>query len=294
MVNPGDEHKANCFYQSNDKDGEARIGRHLFSKFHSNHCYWSVEDGASGWAFGGLQSRWMDAAGGYPRLGPEFLFWNGVVPGAESTVANELEVTFAFSCGNLDACAPDTPLAMFRLDSHVKDGSMQCVRHRIGNGELRGETVITKADYLALPMIFDKGMGKRILTLEVPFTSFYGPDPGRETDDAVTANGMYLELVNLDPLMYWYGNGSLQLDYVEFHDAVFDRCCCDRDLLALLPGSGLTGELTLPPPSPQARPGNIAAYRKMMQNLNEREIQITTAGSGKPGLCAINDQVTEE
>lgn len=224
MVNPGDEHKANCFYKSDGKDGEARIGRHFFSPFYSNCYFWSVEEGASGWAFGGLRSRWRDAAGGYPRLGSAFRFWNGVVPVAGSAEANQLEVTYAFSCGNLDACEPDTPLARFRLDSHVKDGSVLGVRHRAGNNELKEETILTKADYLALPVIFDKGTEKRLLTLSVPFASFHGPDPGRETDDAVTVKGMYLELVNLDPLMYWYGNGSLMLDYIEFHDDIHDNC----------------------------------------------------------------------
>jgi len=270
-VKPEDRLDDNYFYKSS----EDRIGEVKYNNLYSWDYSWSVNAPDSGFAYSDLQFRWADAWGICPYIGPEFRFLGNYTNGMDIPALNNLNVSYVFNCTGLDTLDADAALARFQLTSHVANGSL-ILRHRIGSGALHYETVITKEDYLALPEL-DQTTHRRILTLTIPFSSFYGSNPDSSDDDAIKGNGWYLQLVNLNPLMYWFGNGNLLLDYIEFHDDIFDNYTNNPGKLALLRTFNAQTNLSHHYTQDEAKAGNFEAYKLVKNHLADQGIKVFTA-----------------
>ena len=216
----------NYFYMSSNSDS-VRIGyRDDDNAFSNNNC-WIVDNNQIGYAYNDLTYKWpKQNSSEYYRVGQEFRFpYNGIKNNNQGNPDYDLfnniwfYVTYGLKVDYIDSLADNTILANVKLTCKGKttnDSTTYVIRNYNVTHPAFPDTVsyITKADYLNSPTDIDF---QNVHRITVGFKlSWLGVD----SLVVVDANQWDKMLLNVNPTLYWNGQGSLQLDYIDFEDTI--------------------------------------------------------------------------
>jgi hypothetical protein len=221
-----DTSTADNFYYMSPNADYARVGIDSSSTSFSNHSYWHINQGQSGYAYHDLMFKWpvADNLTKYRRVGNEFRFPLSPADGGGQTgsydlfATNVLYITFALKCTNIDSLADNTVLAKISLNckGEYNDSPYTpiTIPHDFETNTLCDTTYVTKQMYQSCPVDPDYSFNRLItVSIPVPRLNSYG----------VLGKGPNFTkaLININPHLYWNGYGVLMLDYIDIQDRMF-------------------------------------------------------------------------
>lgn len=213
-LNPGDATDSRFWYASPMQYGTVRTGEAVKAPEASNGYVWQTRRGThkAGYAMADLTYRWKNLNGYNVRTGHEFQFYTHGKPNFEG---ENIWITYRFRISDV---APDTrpedALITFQPAGypHSPTGfaaSASPVRAASQKGK-SAEVAFTLEDYRNSK----NRDGYMEYTIQVPY---------QELMDAGLIERMsrtVLALTNLNPRLYWHGNCTLDLDFVEMRDQI--------------------------------------------------------------------------
>ncbi|MFO8145405.1 MAG: hypothetical protein R6T89_06745 [Candidatus Syntrophosphaera sp.] len=240
-VNDGDQMNDKYFYKSVDRTG----GPQYNESYENYNCWLIPADAGPGWAYKNLLYRWPTDTGEYYRVGPEFRFLRSkrFCGNPIGTDDNCLYVKFVFMVDNLDDFADDDTLATFSFTCHKNSRDTEdpdedypnpiyrdndqsdplFVSFLYGDDQIpMGAKSLTKAEYELLPQAVEHD-DPDVKEICFTFPLELQGEHSLSGQGVVKATAWYWQLKNLNPRMWWHGNGRLMLDYVEFSDKVFNE-----------------------------------------------------------------------
>jgi hypothetical protein len=287
-VNTGDQLSDTYFYKSVGRTGSIQDDDN-----YSNWYYWSVlADDGPGWAYKDLLYRWPTDDDEYYRVGPEFHFLRSAEFGGNpiGTDDNCLYVKFVFKVTELDSLQDDVTLATFSFtcfadpttvlldeadypnilyDPDIDEDCLEYIDVWFNCGtdtNFISEKSLTKADYELLPQAAEHDDPD---VKEICFT-FPLELQGEHSllgQGVVKATAWYWQLKNLNPRMWWHGNGRLMLDYVEFSDKIFNEFTNDPNELARLRNFEYVSNLSHHFGVDEPKHPHYRAYEKLEEHL---------------------------
>jgi len=225
-----DDQNRDDFWYCSNGDDNIRVGSLISNGIKSNGHSWAVESDLNtpndGYVFSNLKWRWRPDK----RIGDQFQFTGRnfmIVPDEQlETKLREfytdkyLFITFAieFDNGSLAGINDSQNLLSIELVAYPDSlpGYTTIAHENIANGTSGEVTYLTKGQYNLLS--FDEDTYNRELTIRVSLLDLYEDGYLLHKDD----NYWKTIMGYLTPKLYWYGQGSLQLDYVLIHDSMYE------------------------------------------------------------------------
>jgi hypothetical protein len=214
-------HPDNFFYMSPIAD-HIRVGhkehQSTNSHFSEDYC-WRVDNGQAGYAYHDLTYKWpIGNSQEYYRVGHEFRFPYNGTSSYKLFNADTLFITFAMRIDEIENLADSTLLADIRFTSKgLSTATTDSVNvlHYVNETDSCYVSHITKEKYLISPT--DPILGLHLIEVFIPVRSM------DLYSQRILADYAYWDksLINLNPNLYWYGHGTLKLDYIEFEDTLF-------------------------------------------------------------------------
>jgi hypothetical protein len=214
------QHPDNFFYMSTNANS-GRVGHKIqqdANNLYSNHYCWQVDNGQAGYAYHDLTYKWpIGNSQEYYRVGHEFRFPYQGTSSYKLFNADTLFITFAMQVDGIENLPGDRVLADIRFTSKglttASNDSIN-VLHYITESDSSFISQLTKEQYINSPTDL-LNLNIHLITVFIPVRSL---DYQR-----ILAEYAYWDksLVNLNPNLYWYGHGTLKLDYIEFEDKLF-------------------------------------------------------------------------
>jgi len=268
-INENDRNKIDSyFYMSSDADS-ARVGSSEgpVTGF-SNDYFWQVDNGQVGYAYHDLTYKWLkEGENIYYRVGQEFRFpFKGLKPDTTDSYFydNELYITFAVKVEDISTLPNNTVLADIRftnkgLSTSITDSTV--VLHFAPGTNGHDVTQITKEMYTNSPI--DLTYNNHLITCRIPF-----PILNHANYHAIIDQGSKWDklLVNLNPTLYWYGNGTLKLDYIEFKDKLYEEYTDDDSVLSSMVSKRTFGQPYLYGMN-EPGPGQFESFRRISRYL---------------------------
>ena len=270
------------FFYMSPKADSARVGSRNQSEvnLYSNKFYWKVEPGQVGYAYQDLIYKWPYRTDPveYFRVGNEFLFpYHGSV-NFDVFNNNVLYITFALKVPDIESLADNIVLAKIKLTNKGENtesllgSDPVIVQHKRSDGIYYAVSDITKENLMSSPL--KQGPDSlRLIEVSVPLSSI-AQDHMKEKY-AIMQHGNYWDkmLVNINPTLYWYGHGTLILDYIEFEDKLYRDYTNNPDILSKMTfdsSSDLLTDINLDDISPGRRAA-VQTVRRYLQILQETE-----------------------
>jgi hypothetical protein len=194
---------------------------------YSNEYRWKAEPSSSlpngGWVLSNLGRRWPRNGDPDYRIGDEFQFTGRHYFDNDTTFVaylanNYLYISFAFSFDDYATLTSADSLLSFDIVGYT-DSTFTVLDHENVTLGVSGDlSVLTKGQYDSLPDDGTYGTNK-LLTLRI---SLYDME---DSGFLAHKDGNYWKLLmgNISPRVYWHGNATLNLDYLDFYDSVYDE-----------------------------------------------------------------------
>lgn len=213
-VNPKDSMDSRFWYSSRTDKYITRIGRAVKNPKASNGFVWQAQKGkdAIGYAYGDIRYRWPNVNGAYVRFGKEFHLYQKNRPNFDG---DYVWITYRFQLSDIDpGIKADTPLLSFDTSGYrLADGSFSSKATALQAVSTKGrssEVVYTFADHQKAKS--DEGFVDYVLSI-----------PYKELIDAnllEQPNTSRMVLQSLNTRLYWHGNCTLELDYIDIEDQI--------------------------------------------------------------------------
>jgi hypothetical protein len=227
-VNQGDALSDSMFYMSPSADS-MRVGYQISAESFSNRYYWEIDNGCEGYAYRDMIYRWpIGGSSNYHRVGQEFRFPMHGTGSYALVNSNNLHITYALKCDLPDNLPSTAVIAEISLTyKGLTTDSTQChlIKHYTTIQDSTDTTLVTKAMYDAAPVI-DITTGLKAISIFAPVKSliYHGTTQGLHYWDR--------QLKNLNPNLYWRGEGVLKLDYIEFEDDLYRNYSSNNTVLS--------------------------------------------------------------
>jgi hypothetical protein len=235
-----DSDKPDKYYYMSSNADSVRVGQFNRDISFSNQFYWQVDNGRSGYAYHDLTYKWpIGYSNEYYRVGQEFQFPYRGQGSYNFLNENTLYVTYAMEITEIDSIPEYTALAAIRFTNKGNTTShtdSTDVLHYTSDGDSCYVSYITKEKYLNSPTI-NPNSPIRLITVSFPLRSLLynsSLEPCRDTPLLAEFKYWDLMLGNLNPTLYWYGHGTLKLDYIEFEDKLHRDFTDNDDVLAAM------------------------------------------------------------
>lgn len=219
-VNNNDRNSDTYFYMSSSA---SRVGSFIPDPVFSNNSYWLIPNDTSGYAYKDITYRWPNGSH-YDRIGKEFRFLGNTTNDIQIIENNCLNVRFVFNATGLELYDNADTLAVFsfvKYNGMTTESTTYDSLYFYQSGSAYKKFVLTKGGYLTLP-VFDMQTGCKEIVFEFPLKGISGtPAYTLDSQGVLTPDGWHMQMSNLNPWMYWNGNGRLRLDYIEYFDEVF-------------------------------------------------------------------------
>ncbi|MDY0298267.1 MAG: hypothetical protein RBQ66_00390 [Candidatus Cloacimonadaceae bacterium] len=213
-VNPKDSMNNLFWYASRNDDQFTRVGKAVKTSGASNGFVWKSERGKdqAGYAYGDIRYRWPDTKGQYPLFGEEFFVLQKSSKGYEE---DYFWINYRFRLSDIDPATKDTdPLLTFNLSGlHTASGvsERQRVNLKAASQKGDGKDIVFTLNDLNNANTQD-GFVDFVIKLS------YSELIQNNLFDA--PKDFFFVLQNLSPKVYWHGNATLELDFIEIEDQI--------------------------------------------------------------------------
>lgn len=277
-VKPEDGMDSRFWYASRNDNTITRVGKAAKNPKASNDFVWKSQRGkdAAGFAYGDLRYRWPNINGSYVRFGFEFHIYQKNHPNYEG---DYLWVTYRFKLSDLaaDLKAQD-PLLTFQPSGFELSGGafakqVTALQTTTGKGSSK-ETVYTFADY----QNSKNKDGFVDFVLKIPYKELL------DNNLLKVPNSYLMTLISFNPRLYWHGNSTLELDYIDIEDQIshelrnleprYKEGIQSRAREIMSKGKGnISGFYAFDEPFQ----GQFDSYRVLQEILAEKQIPLMTA-----------------
>ena len=218
----------NHWYCSDHKD-KYRSGESLYLEEKSNEYVWQAAPTDSlpngGWVLSNLGRRWPRNGDPDYRIGDEFQFTGRNYFNSDGTFTsylsnNYLYISFSFAFSFEDYASLTSADSLLSFDVVGYTGSTFTVldHENVTLGVSGNLSVLTKGQYDSLP-IDNYESGNKLVTLRISLQTMKNSGFLAHKD----GNNWKLLMGNISPRVYWHGNATLNFDYLEFYDSVYDE-----------------------------------------------------------------------
>jgi hypothetical protein len=213
-VNPGDGKDSKFWYASRNEAALPRTGQALKQKSASNGFVWQARRGhnQAGYAMGDLRYRWPNINGAYVRTGFDFHFYQQNPPSHEG---QNLWITYRFRISDVaPSTKPEDALLTFQAAGYALSPSgFSTKAAELKSRSVKGVAAEQQFSYQDLQQAKERD-GYLEYTLQVPYTELLAANLLQ------TPSSIMFILTNLNPRLYWHGNCTLELDYVDMQDQI--------------------------------------------------------------------------
>lgn len=213
-VNPGDGKDSKFWYASRNETNLPRTGQATKQKGASNGFVWQARRGHNqpGYAMGDLRYRWPNINGAYVRTGFDFHFYQQNPPTHDG---QNLWITYRFRISDVAlGTKPEDTLLTFQAAGYALSPSgFSTKAAELKSRSNKGVAAEQKFTYQDLQSAKEID-GYLEYTLQVPYKELL------DANLLQTPSTIMFILTNLNPRLYWHGNCTLELDYVDMQDQI--------------------------------------------------------------------------
>ncbi len=277
IVEQSDETSPDSYFYKSPNWNNTRIGYtnvDVNDNFSNKH-YWQVNAGQVGYAYHDLTYKWPIANSDvYYRIGQEFRFPYSGLKADNFTFFNQnkLYITFAMQVVGLEALPDSTILARIVFTNRgltTQDTTFITIKHTFpasGYGYTQA-TCVDKTYLMSAPVLPNTDI--HLITAEIPLVTLH-----QLYNDIIDHGGGWDKvLVNLNPTLYWYGHGTLRLDYVEFQDKLYKDYTSNNAVLAQMLSTRTFGAIYLDGMD-EPQPGQFQSFYRISRYLESVDADI--------------------